>query len=60
MFRLITKSWNMYFLGFLLSLDFDIAIEVGLLGISAASRTRLANLVDSRILCVIHGMHDSH
>jgi high-affinity nickel permease len=37
MFRLITKSWNMYFLGFLLGLDFDIATEVGLLGISAAS-----------------------
>jgi nickel/cobalt transporter (NiCoT) family protein len=37
MFRLITKSWHMYFLGFLFGLGFDTATEVGLLGISAAS-----------------------
>ena len=37
MFRLITSSWHMYFLGFLFGLGFDTATEVGLLGISAAS-----------------------
>lgn len=36
MFRLVTKSWHMYFLGFLFGLGFDTATEVGLLGISAA------------------------
>ena len=37
LFRLITKSWHMYLLGFLFGLGFDTATEVGLLGISAAS-----------------------
>lgn len=37
MFRLVTKSWHMYFLGFLFGLGFDTATEVGLLGISAAT-----------------------
>ncbi|MGV8920873.1 MAG: HoxN/HupN/NixA family nickel/cobalt transporter [Pseudomonas sp.] len=37
LFGLITKSWHMYFLGFLFGLGFDTATEVGLLGISAAS-----------------------
>ncbi len=36
LFRLITKSGHMYFLGFLFGLGFDTATEVGLLGISAA------------------------
>ncbi|ABE35965.1 high-affinity nickel transport protein [Paraburkholderia xenovorans LB400] len=36
LFRLITKSWHMYFLGFLFGLGFDTATEVGVLGISAA------------------------
>ncbi|SAL56552.1 high affinity nickel transporter [Caballeronia terrestris] len=36
LFRLITKSWHMYFLGFLFGLGFDTATEVGLLGLSAA------------------------
>lgn len=36
LFRLIEKSWHMYFLGFLFGLGFDTATEVGLLGISAA------------------------
>jgi high-affinity nickel-transport protein len=35
MFRLITRSWHMYPLGFLFGLGFDTATEVGLLGISA-------------------------
>jgi high-affinity nickel-transport protein len=35
-FRLITREWHMYFLGFLFGLGFDTATEVGLLGISAA------------------------
>jgi nickel/cobalt transporter (NiCoT) family protein len=37
LFRLITKSWHMYFLGILFGLGFDTATEVGLLGISSAS-----------------------
>ena len=36
LFKLISKSWHMYPLGFLFGLGFDTATEVGLLGISAA------------------------
>jgi high-affinity nickel-transport protein len=36
MFRLISKSWHMFPLGFLFGLGFDTATEVALLGISAA------------------------
>jgi high-affinity nickel-transport protein len=36
LFNLISKSWHMYFLGFLFGLGFDTATEIGLLGISAA------------------------
>lgn len=35
-FRLVNRSWHMYFVGFLFGLGFDTATEVGLLGISAA------------------------
>ena len=35
-FRIITRSWHMYPLGFLFGLGFDTASEIGLLGISAA------------------------
>jgi high-affinity nickel-transport protein len=35
-FRLVTESWHMYFLGFLFGLGFDTATEIGVLGISAA------------------------
>jgi nickel/cobalt transporter (NiCoT) family protein len=35
-FRLISKSWQMYPLGFLFGLGFDTATEIGLLGVSAA------------------------
>ncbi|WP_322060198.1 HoxN/HupN/NixA family nickel/cobalt transporter, partial [Paraburkholderia sp. J63] len=37
LYGLVTRSWHMYFLGFLFGLGFDTATEVGLLGISAAS-----------------------
>jgi len=40
LFRLVSKSWHMYFLGFLFGLGFDTATEVGLLGISAAGATQ--------------------
>ena len=40
LFRLITKSWHMYLLGFLFGLGFDTATEVGLLGISAAEASK--------------------
>ena len=36
LFALITKSWQMYPLGFLFGLGFDTASEIGLIGISAA------------------------
>ncbi|TLU74217.1 HoxN/HupN/NixA family nickel/cobalt transporter [Lichenicoccus roseus] len=35
LFRLVTRSWHMYPLGFLFGLGFDTATEVALLGISA-------------------------
>ncbi len=35
MFRMISRSWHMYPLGFLFGLGFDTATEIGLLGISA-------------------------
>jgi nickel/cobalt transporter (NiCoT) family protein len=37
MARMISRSWQMYLLGFLFGLGFDTATEIGLLGISAAS-----------------------
>ena len=40
MFRLITRSWHMYPLGFLFGLGFDTATEVGLLGLSAAGASQ--------------------
>ncbi len=36
-FKLISKSWHMYLVGFLFGLGFDTATEIGVLGISAAS-----------------------
>src|SRR5271166_3806830 len=36
MFRLVSRSWHMYPIGFLFGLGFDTATEIGLLGISAA------------------------
>ena len=35
-FRLVSRSWHMYPIGFLFGLGFDTATEIGLLGISAA------------------------
>jgi nickel/cobalt transporter (NiCoT) family protein len=39
-FRLVTRSWHMYPLGFLFGLGFDTATEIALLGISAAEVAR--------------------
>ncbi|KTC84778.1 MULTISPECIES: HoxN/HupN/NixA family nickel/cobalt transporter [Legionella] len=39
-FRLITKSWQMYFLGFLFGIGFDTATEIALLGIAASQATQ--------------------
>lgn len=36
LFRLITKSWHMYFVGFLFGIGFDTASEIALLGIAAS------------------------
>jgi high-affinity nickel-transport protein len=40
LFRLVTKNWHMYPLGFLFGLGFDTATEIALLGISAAEASR--------------------
>ena len=40
MFKMITRSWQMYPLGFLFGLGFDTATEVGVLGISAAGASQ--------------------
>jgi len=39
-FRMVTKSWHMYPLGFLFGLGFDTATEIGLLSISASEAAR--------------------
>jgi high-affinity nickel-transport protein len=36
MFKVVTRSWHMYPIGFLFGLGFDTATEIGILGISAA------------------------
>src|SRR5438270_2116025 len=40
LFRLISRSWHMYPLGFLFGLGFDTATAVGVLGISAAEASK--------------------
>lgn len=40
LFRLISKSWHMMFIGFLFGLGFDTATEVSLLGIAGAEAAR--------------------
>jgi nickel/cobalt transporter (NiCoT) family protein len=40
LFRLVSRSWHMYPLGFLFGLGFDTATEIGLLGISAAEASK--------------------
>src|SRR5205814_5632776 len=40
LFRLISRSWHMYPLGFLFGLGFDTATEIGVLGISAAEAAK--------------------
>ncbi len=40
LFRLISQSWQMYFIGFLFGLGFDTATEVGVLGISATEASK--------------------
>jgi high-affinity nickel-transport protein len=40
LFRVISKSWHMYPLGFLFGLGFDTATEIGLLGISATQASQ--------------------
>jgi len=40
LFRLVTRSWHMYPIGFLFGLGFDTATEIGLLGISATQATK--------------------
>lgn len=46
LFRLVTKPWHMYPLGFLFGLGFDTATEIGLLSISATEAARGASIAD--------------
>jgi high-affinity nickel-transport protein len=39
-FRVVSRSWHMYPIGFLFGLGFDTATEIGLLGIAAAQATQ--------------------
>ncbi|GGC82007.1 HoxN/HupN/NixA family nickel/cobalt transporter [Chelatococcus reniformis] len=39
-FKVVSRSWHMYPIGFLFGLGFDTATEIGLLGISAAQATQ--------------------
>ncbi len=43
LFRLVTRPWHMYPLGFLFALGFDTATEVSLFGLSAAEASRGAD-----------------
>jgi nickel/cobalt transporter (NiCoT) family protein len=45
MFRMVSKSWHMYPLGFLFGLGFDTATEIGLLSISATEAARGVSLL---------------
>jgi len=40
LFRLVTKSWHMFLLGFLFGLGFDTATEVAMFGVSAAQAAK--------------------
>lgn len=40
LFRVVSRSWHMYPIGFLFGLGFDTATEIGLLGISATQAAR--------------------
>ena len=44
LFQFITKSWHMYFIGFLFGLGFDTATEIGLLAISATNASHGMNI----------------
>ena len=46
LFRLVTKPWHMYPLGFLFGLGFDTATEIGLLSISATEAARGASVAN--------------
>lgn len=48
----VSSSWNMYFVGFLFGLGFDTASEVGLLSISAATRTSGIPIINVLLLPV--------
>jgi high-affinity nickel-transport protein len=43
LFRVVSRSWHMYPIGFLFGLGFDTATEIGLLGISATQAAQAAS-----------------
>jgi nickel/cobalt transporter (NiCoT) family protein len=44
LFRLVTESWHMYFVGFLFGLGFDTATEIALLGIAGTQAVQQASI----------------
>ena len=44
MFRVVTRSWHLYPIGFLFGLGFDTATEIGVLGISATQAAQWSTL----------------
>ena len=44
MFRVVTRSWHMYPIGFLFGLGFDTATEIGVLGISATQAVQWSTM----------------
>ncbi|MGI8914765.1 MAG: HoxN/HupN/NixA family nickel/cobalt transporter [Chloroflexota bacterium] len=53
LFKLITRSWQLYFIGFLFGLGFDTATEVSLLAISAGAAAKHLPLVAVLALPII-------
>ena len=47
MFRLVTRSWHLFPLGFLFGLGFDTATEIALLGMTATQSAQGMSLVDT-------------
>ncbi len=61
LFRLVTKSWHMFPIGFLFGLGFDTATEVALFGISAvqADERRCRSGDDHGVSGAVRRRHDA-
>ena len=58
-FRMLSRSWHMYPVGFLFGLGFDTATEVALLGISAAGGERAVGERDGGVSDALHRRYDA-